>query len=180
MWSRFVFELAICPQEVTLVRWTQPSGPLCLWQCLDDTYIYIVIGQERVKMYPYHRLADLRAQNPFLSWEQIRCKISSSRRHIWHLFVPVCEMSGTLCFWASSAGSNMDTHVNWSCSQFSLSRLIGSPGWHLVYSRCTFWSTSLNFFICPTTFSPNAKTLFPFTQLRNEDLKRHGSAIRCL
>ena len=34
MWSRFVFELAIWPQEVTLARWTQPSGPLCLWQCL--------------------------------------------------------------------------------------------------------------------------------------------------
>ena len=33
MWSRFVFELAIWPQEVTLARWTQPSGPLCLWQC---------------------------------------------------------------------------------------------------------------------------------------------------
>ena len=34
MWSRFVFELAIWPQEVTLARWTQPPGPLCLWQCL--------------------------------------------------------------------------------------------------------------------------------------------------
>ena len=32
--SRFVFELVIWPQEVTLARWTQPSGPLCLWQCL--------------------------------------------------------------------------------------------------------------------------------------------------
>ena len=31
MWSRFV----IWPQEVTLVRWTQSSGPLCLWQCFD-------------------------------------------------------------------------------------------------------------------------------------------------
>ena len=26
MWSRFVFELVIWPQEVTLVRWTQPSA----------------------------------------------------------------------------------------------------------------------------------------------------------
>ena len=31
-WSRFVFELVIWPQEVTLARWTQPSGLLCLWQ----------------------------------------------------------------------------------------------------------------------------------------------------
>ena len=30
MWSRFV----IWPQEVTLAGWTQPSGPLCLWQSL--------------------------------------------------------------------------------------------------------------------------------------------------
>ena len=28
-----LFELLIWPQEVTLARWTQPSGPLCLWQC---------------------------------------------------------------------------------------------------------------------------------------------------
>ena len=33
MWSRFMFELLIWLQEVTLKRWTQPSGPLCLWQC---------------------------------------------------------------------------------------------------------------------------------------------------
>ena len=31
--SRFVFELVIWPKQVTLVSWTQPSGPLCLWQC---------------------------------------------------------------------------------------------------------------------------------------------------
>ena len=29
-----MFELVIWLQEVTLARWTQPSGPLCLWQCL--------------------------------------------------------------------------------------------------------------------------------------------------
>ena len=34
MCSRFVLELVIWPQKVTLARWTQPSGPLCLWQCL--------------------------------------------------------------------------------------------------------------------------------------------------
>ena len=34
MWSRFVFELVIWPQEVTLARWTRPSGPLCFRQCL--------------------------------------------------------------------------------------------------------------------------------------------------
>ena len=33
--SRFVFELVIWPQEVTLERYIQPSGPLCLWQCFN-------------------------------------------------------------------------------------------------------------------------------------------------
>ena len=35
VWSRFVFELVIWHKEVTLVGRTQPSGPLCLWQCFD-------------------------------------------------------------------------------------------------------------------------------------------------
>ena len=35
IWSRFVFELVLWPQEVTLVSRTQPSGPLCLWQCFS-------------------------------------------------------------------------------------------------------------------------------------------------
>ena len=34
MWSRLMFELLIWLQETTLARWTQSSGPLCLWQCL--------------------------------------------------------------------------------------------------------------------------------------------------
>ena len=41
VWSRFVFELVIWPKEVTLVSRTQPSGPLCLWQCfymIQPTY----------------------------------------------------------------------------------------------------------------------------------------------
>ena len=38
MWSRFVFELVIWLQEVTLARWTQPSGPLCLWQCFPQRF----------------------------------------------------------------------------------------------------------------------------------------------
>ena len=38
MWSSFVSELVIWPQEITLARWTQPSGPLCLWQCFNKIY----------------------------------------------------------------------------------------------------------------------------------------------
>ena len=35
IWSIFVWELVIRPKEVTLVTRTQPSGPLCLWQCFS-------------------------------------------------------------------------------------------------------------------------------------------------
>ena len=38
MWSRFMFELLTWLQEVTLARWTQPLGPLCLWQCFFLSY----------------------------------------------------------------------------------------------------------------------------------------------
>ena len=38
MWSRFMFELLIWLQEATLARWTQSSGPLCLWQCFIVTW----------------------------------------------------------------------------------------------------------------------------------------------
>ena len=34
IWTRFVLELVMWPKQVTLVSWTQPSGPLCLWQYL--------------------------------------------------------------------------------------------------------------------------------------------------
>ena len=41
IWSRFVFEFVIWPQEVTLVKWTQSSGPLCLWQCLTKSFFWL-------------------------------------------------------------------------------------------------------------------------------------------
>ena len=40
MWPRFVFELVIWLQEITLARWTQPSGPLCLWQCFRNRRVF--------------------------------------------------------------------------------------------------------------------------------------------
>ena len=43
LWSRFVFELVIWPQEGTLARSTQPSGPLCLWQCFLIMYSCICL-----------------------------------------------------------------------------------------------------------------------------------------
>ena len=53
MWSRFVFDLVKWPQEVTLARWTQPSGPLCLWQC------FILFSQSPWKLIDFA---------PYISW----------------------------------------------------------------------------------------------------------------
>ena len=41
IWSRFLFQLVIWPKQVTLVSWTQPSGPLCLWQCLLEAHVWL-------------------------------------------------------------------------------------------------------------------------------------------
>ena len=51
MWSRFVFELVIWPQEVTLVRWTQPSGPLCLWQCFKSVPFFRFWGRAGLNLW---------------------------------------------------------------------------------------------------------------------------------
>ena len=45
--SRFVFEFVIWPQEVTLVRWTQSSGPLCLWQCFYYCHVMFFHSRSR-------------------------------------------------------------------------------------------------------------------------------------
>ena len=51
MWSRFMFELLIWPQEVTLARWTQPSGPLCLWQCLSYFLLFLPCPTHKMHIY---------------------------------------------------------------------------------------------------------------------------------
>ena len=48
MWSRFMFELLIWLQEATLARWTQSSGPLCLWQCFRICSERLLVNQSRV------------------------------------------------------------------------------------------------------------------------------------
>ena len=42
----FVRELVIWPKEVTLVTRTQPSDPLCLWQCLDCQFEWEIWFQQ--------------------------------------------------------------------------------------------------------------------------------------
>ena len=39
VWSRFVLEFVMWPKEVTFVSRTQPSGPLCLWQCFFYCFV---------------------------------------------------------------------------------------------------------------------------------------------
>ena len=69
VWSRFVFELVIWPKEVTLVSRTQPSGPLCLWQCFE---IWSASG--------WNTLNHLSSERPWLRW-----KINYWKSHQGHL-----------------------------------------------------------------------------------------------
>ena len=59
---RFVFELVIWPIEVTLVSRTQPSGPLCLWQCFHcSRYVWYCPGwrASQYKLFCPENVADL-------------------------------------------------------------------------------------------------------------------------
>ena len=53
MWSRFV----IWPQEVTLARWTQPSGLLCLWQCFTISLNGVIVLKSTYRRWskPWYR-----------------------------------------------------------------------------------------------------------------------------
>ena len=62
IWSRLVFELVI---------WTQPSGPLCLWQCLMCDSFSIPVQCERssvgwISLPGYNRGADVDADYQFM------------------------------------------------------------------------------------------------------------------
>ena len=65
IWSRFMFELVIWLQEFTLARWTQPSGPLCLWQCFK-----------------------MPGQNHQKNWTQIELEIWKSFKFKYPLILP--------------------------------------------------------------------------------------------
>ena len=41
--DRFGQELVIWPKEVTLISRTQPSGPLCLWQCFENETSRVIL-----------------------------------------------------------------------------------------------------------------------------------------
>ena len=49
------WELVIWPKEVTLVSRTQPSGPLCLWQCLQ-----IDTARTKVRFFRHTKYLQLR------------------------------------------------------------------------------------------------------------------------
>ena len=65
VWSKFVQELVIWPKEVTLVSRTQPSGPLCLWQCLKCKirFIYGSVSAGREK-WPFNVLFFFKVEPP--------------------------------------------------------------------------------------------------------------------
>ena len=52
--DRFGQELVIWPKEVTLISRTQPSGPLCLWQCFENETSRVILDN-----FPFDRAMHL-------------------------------------------------------------------------------------------------------------------------
>ena len=66
IWSRFVLDLVIWPEQVTLVSRTQPSGPLCLWQCfITKEDGSILLGLKSLVFESYALLMDAQ----FIYWK---------------------------------------------------------------------------------------------------------------
>ena len=50
-WSRFVFEIVIWTKQVTLVCWTQPSGPLCLGNVFIFGFLWWFVFQYLILLF---------------------------------------------------------------------------------------------------------------------------------
>ena len=101
-----MFELVIWPQEVILIRWTQPSGPLCLWQCFatpGSPFRWIwtsKTGWTHIKLYNFksdHWFA--------LSLTSSFCKLSTNTINFLAWKIRCQHFMCVLTFWKS--GSNV-------------------------------------------------------------------------
>ena len=96
VWSRFVFELVIR---------TQPSGPLCLWQCFvyasvetSFSYVPIVFMQGREEGYTFLRCPEFCGlerylHNKSLSWWALDC--SSPLYLAWYRHSPSLKIASS-------------------------------------------------------------------------------------
>ena len=88
IWSRFVFELLI---------WTQPSGPLCLWQCLNFSTapcgIHNILSPKMSCKGSFYFLSWI-SNKPFSMFLDGASYISSAVRKIGQL---VCQLICTSC-----------------------------------------------------------------------------------
>ena len=75
MRSIFVFEIVIWPQEVTLARLTQPSGPFCLWQCLDNEHAIQAVNLANLDILYVQKIITTKKKN--MSRFLVTCKILS-------------------------------------------------------------------------------------------------------
>ena len=88
IWSRFMFEFVIWPQDVTLVRWTQSSGPLCLWQCLISLWSRIGCRVAPILCeYCSSTIFYSRASTVF--WSADSVSFPSSSNQLWSAYISV-------------------------------------------------------------------------------------------
>ena len=149
MWSRIVFELVIWPQEVTLTRRTQSSGPMCLWQCLFCEFSLHVFATKKRS----HYLLRYPAQRSYLPWLYPNNVSTSFSREYSHpqrdkadfdinwVLLKVLDPSRVRCIWRRVES----TALMWLRS---ISR---------VWSRSTAQSTWTTMPSCPPHLQPDTK-----------------------
>ena len=126
----------IWPQEVTLARWTQPSGPLCLWQCLWSLLDHLILP----------------------SWWPIKCLLGPWQS--WITCWPRCDNPSHNRMMTTFGSPNDNLMSNWpllydhvvtTCFSFLywLFFLFGGPvnSWktHLSLYHSYFWCSNFNY-----------------------------------
>ena len=97
IWSRFMFELVW-----TLVGWTQPSGPLCLWQCFYTCCQIVFLHNVGAK----------------LSWSQIVhfvILVRNIRGPSWrkNVIVPNCHITSVKQSWERKVSYIFQKQLDW-------------------------------------------------------------------
>ena len=159
IWWRFVFELVILPKEVTLVSRTQPSGPLCLWQCL---FLFSYSSSGLGDCQAYSPAGDAYEPHPLEEWHV------SVPMTILHLCVELLYLY--LCSWFSICALNVVSIVlyptSWSdtrkplwlsyplvsnCPKFQLQR---RSSHHNSLVLLSTWSSNSSHDLIVLSFSP--------------------------
>ena len=130
MWSRFMFELLIWLQEATLARWTQSSGPLCLWQCFcmkshcqQSTSLHKIHGNLWFTI--YKRSWGAQMSDPFFCDRREHLLVP----HHFHGHLVLVRVFNPRWFWLEQGGQG----------RFCLTAMTFSPSWSSWWCCWSCW-----------------------------------------